>query len=260
MRFSCRMMFARLALVLCLAAAPLHAQLGATLVEATKKLGPATEAPATAPATMAGKFQTASGAVEAEFIGDVVRRITYRRAEKFTDEEIEQLLAANADLRTWQSDSNRFNPARTTTGVRSWRRSDRGTATLSRQGEGTAAQDVFVLTDGAFITASLRLTSATKTGQAAATDNVLTWIGYDGTGDTSVARLIFNREDLGSGAKGLAALKERIAALPPKSVIKVVPYYGEPAGRVKRTPPIDLAELSALAAKRQITLALPQGK
>ena len=254
------MMSARLALLFCLAIAPLRAQLGATLAEATRKYGAATESAAVAPATLAGKFQTPSGAVEAEFIGDIVRRITYRRAEKFTDEEIEQLLAANADLRTWQADSDRFNPARATTGVRAWRRSDRGTATLSRQGEGAAAQDVFVFTDGAFLAASLRLNAATKTGPAAATEHTLTWIGYDGTGDTSVARLIFNREDLGSGSKGLAALKERIAALPAKSVVKVVPYYGGPGGNIKRTPPIDLAELRALATARQITFTMPQAR
>lgn len=246
--------------ILWLAVSPLPAQLGTTFAEVVKNYGAAAESAAVAPATMAGTIRSAFGAIEVEFIGDHIRRITYRRAEKFTEDEIPQLLAANADLRTWQADSDPFNPGRAKTGIRGWRRSDRGRATLSRQGEGAAAQDVFVFTDSAFIAASLKLNAATKTGPAAATDHTLTWIGYSGTGDTSVARLIFDREDLGTGAKGLAALKARLAALPAKSVVKVVPYYGDPGGNVKRTPPIDLAELRALAAARQITLALPQAK
>ena len=138
-----------------LAAAPLRAQLGVTLTVAEKNYGASTATTVNKPATIARAFRSAGMAIEAEFVGDHVGRNTYRRPEKFSDEEIQQLLDANADLRTWQADADLFNPVRASTGVRAWKRSDRGSATLSRQGEGDTAQDVFVLTDGAFTTANL---------------------------------------------------------------------------------------------------------
>ena len=242
--------------VLWLAAIPLLAQLGVPLAVAEKNYGPATAATANKPATMARTFRSAGMTIEAEFAGDHIGRITYRRPAKFSDEEIQQLLDANADLRTWQADADLFNPVRASSGVRSWRRSDRGGATLSRQGEGEAAQDVFVLTDGAFTAAKLKLVSTPKTGPVVITDHTLTWLGYDGTGDTSVARLIFDREDLGTGAKALAELKTRIAALPAKSLIKIVPYYGGPGDNTKRKPPLDLTELRAFAEAKQIVLTV----
>ncbi len=246
--------------VLWLAAIPLRAQLGVPLALAEKNYGPATTATASKPATMARTFRFGGMTIEAEFAGDHIGRITYRRPAKFSDEEIQELLDASADLRTWQAEADLFNPVRASTGVRAWRRSDRGGATLSRQGEGDAALDVFVLTDGAFTIAKLKLVATPKTGPVVITDHTLTWLGYDGTGDTAAARFIFDREDIGAGAKGLATLKERIAALPPKSVVKVVPYYGDPGASLKRKPPLDLAELRAFAATKQIVLTVAQGR
>ena len=243
-----------------LAAAPLRAQLGVTLTVAEKNYGASTATTVNKPATIARAFRSAGMNIEAEFVGDHIGRITYRRPEKFSDEEIQQLLDANADLRTWQADADLFNPVRASTGVRAWKRSDRGSATLSRQGEGDTAQDVFVLTDGAFTTANLKLKAAPKTGPAVITDHTLTWLGYDGTGETSAARLIFDREDLGTGKKGLAELKARIAALPAKSVIKVMPYYGGPGDNTKRKPPLDLTELRAFAEGKQIVLTVAPGR
>ncbi len=250
-------------LLLCLlelSATSLRAQLGVTLAVAEKNFGPATAAMANKPATMARTFRPAGMIVEADFAGDHVGRITYRRPAKFSEEEIQQLLDANADLRTWQADSDLFNPVRASTGVRAWRRSDRGGATLSRHGERDTAQDVFVFTDGAFTAAKLKLVATPKTGPVVITDHTLTWLGYDGTGDTAAARFIFNREDLGAGAKGRASLKERIAALPAKSVVKVVPYYGGPADNTTRKPPLDLAELRAFAETKHVVVAVVQGR
>jgi hypothetical protein len=270
-------------------AASAQAHLGDTLAAATQCYGPATERCAKLPATLARGFAVGELTIEADFIHDTVHRVTYRRARAFTDEEIQKLLADNAGAYSWMAQSNRLNPLRDAIGQRVWLRSDRGSASLTRQTDDKIVSETLVLTDAVWLMANLKLRLADKPATtsaaiapatvtptpavsaatapstvaptpAASPAHALTWTGYDGVGDPAAAHLVLDGQDLGGGAEGLAALKCHLAGLPAKAQVKIIPYYGDPGSGTPRHPPLNLAELRTFCDAHDLSLLIPQSQ
>ena len=252
-------------------AAHAGARLGDTLAGATARYGAATERPAAPPATLARSFIAKDLVVEADFIHDAIHRISYRRPRAFTEEEIQKILAENAGAYAWIAESSHLNPVRDAAGHRSWLRSDRGSATLTRRTEGEKISETLVLTDAAWLMANLKLKLEPSTAAptppatpptaapAPATNpaHSLSWTNYDGVHEPASAHLVLDNQDLGSGASGLVELKRQLASLPAKTQVKVVPYYGDPGGATPRQPPVDLAELRAYCETHGLDLLIP---
>lgn len=95
---------------------------------------------------------------------------------------------------------------------------------------------------------------------AAMPAHALTWTNYDGVSNPAAAHLVLDGQDLGSGDAGLAALKQRLATLPAKAQVKIIPYYGDPGGATPRHPPLDLAELRTYCEAHELSLLIPQSQ
>lgn len=262
-------------------AVSVHARLGDTLAEATARYGAAKELKSKLPATSSQGFTAGERAIEADFINGAVHRVTYRLPRAFTTEEIQKLLAENTGTYSWLEEHSPLNPVRDAVGPRAWRRSDRGSAFLTRQTKGEALSESLVLTDATWLMANLKLKSAPKPAappasaaitpaapapapaspaSAATPIHSLSWTDYDGVTNPAAAHLVLDGQDLGSGAEVLAALKQRLAALPAKSQVKITPYYGDPGGAALKHPPFNLAELRTYCEARELTLLVPQSQ
>ncbi len=254
-------------------AASSRAHLGATLAEATARYGAAVELKSKPPATSEHRFTIADLTIAADFINDTVHRLTYRRPRAFTEEEIQKLLAENAGTHSWLAETDQLNPARAALGSRVWRRSDRGGAILNRHTEGATVAETLILTDATWLMANLELKSAPKPAVPATPALVvitpapapvtipahaLTWTGYDGVHNPAAAHLVLDGQDLGSGGAGLDALQQRLAALPAKASVKIIPYYGDPGGAALKHPPFNLAALRLYCEAHDLTLLVPQ--
>ena len=84
----------------------------------------------------------------------------------------------------------------------------------------------------------------------------LTWEVYDGTGDAERAVYVLDGEKIGTGFNGLKALCERIVDMPRGSSVRIMPYYGDPGGAVRRKYPFDAADLADFAKEHGVTIGI----
>lgn len=85
----------------------------------------------------------------------------------------------------------------------------------------------------------------------------LTWHEYRGYGNKENAIYLLDGFILGKGSEGLSTLKYIITRMPAKSIVKIVPYYGDPGGEMRLEYPFDLSDLYKYFEKYGVSLGSP---